>query len=130
MILILAITYKIYSNPNNAVRKAVINLSGRDFNKERLDKGLKAEYADFGWVVALAPVNDPEIAVACLLFQSEGSDAVGPIVREVIGDYFDLKKEREESEITIDYITMFEKHRQFEATLSTEEDEDQDREGE
>lgn len=121
---------EIYVDPNNAVRKAVVNLSGRDFNRERLDEGLKPKYSDFGWVVALAPANDPEIAVACLLFQSEGSDAVGPIVREVLGDYFDLKKEREENGTAVDYTTMFEKQSQIDADAKTEDDEDQETEEE
>ena len=105
----------IYTNPDTAVRKAVLNLSGRYFNRERLDEGIKGKYDDFGWVVALAPAGDPEIAVAVMLVQSGGSEAVSPIVREIIGDYFDLKSAREEAEFAVDYVTIFDKRLQAEA---------------
>jgi len=75
------------------VRRAVLNLSGRNFDRARLDM-FKDEYDHFSWVVALAPAEDPEIAVALLVVQGGLSSSVTPIAREIIGDWFDLKDAR------------------------------------
>ncbi len=50
-------------------------------------------YDDFAWYVAFAPYDDPEIAVACVLFEGGSGRYPIPIVREVIGEYFKLKEE-------------------------------------
>lgn len=47
-------------------------------------------YADFAWYVAFAPYDDPQIAVACLLFEGGSGRYPIPIVREVIGEYLKL----------------------------------------
>ena len=85
---------EIYDNENTAVRKAVLNLSGRNFDRTRLDM-FKPEYDHFSWVVALAPAEEPEIAVALLVVQGGLSSSVTPIAREIIGDWFDLKEARQ-----------------------------------
>jgi penicillin-binding protein 2 len=83
----------VYNNPNNAVRKAVVNLSGRNFDKNRLDM-FKSAYDDFGWVIAMAPAEDPQIAVACMFVQGGGSESPSPVVRDAIGTYFELQAAR------------------------------------
>ncbi len=50
-------------------------------------------YDDFAWYVAFAPYDDPEIAVACVLFEGGSGRYPIPIVREVIGEYLNLYKE-------------------------------------
>lgn len=50
-------------------------------------------YDDFAWYVAFAPYDDPEIAVACVLFEGGSGRYPIPIVREVIGEYFKLKEQ-------------------------------------
>ena len=47
----------------------------------------KEEYDDFAWYVAFAPYDDPQIAVACVLFEGGSGRYPIPIVREVIGEY-------------------------------------------
>jgi penicillin-binding protein 2 len=44
-------------------------------------------------VVAAAPADDPQIAVAVLLFQGGTSLNAGPVAREVIGKYLQLDKQ-------------------------------------
>jgi len=44
-------------------------------------------YDDFAWYVAFAPYDDPQIAVACVLFEGGSGRYPIPIVREVIGEY-------------------------------------------
>ena len=59
---------KIYTNENTAVRRAVINLSKKNITSDTLDK-YKSTYQNFSWVVAMAPADDPKIAVAVLIVQ-------------------------------------------------------------
>ncbi|HBV66724.1 MAG TPA: hypothetical protein DEF04_00005 [Clostridiales bacterium] len=47
-------------------------------------------YNDFAWYVAFAPYDDPQIAVACVLFEGGSGRYPIPIVREVIGEYLTL----------------------------------------
>jgi len=47
-------------------------------------------YDDFAWYVAFAPYDDPQIAVACALFEGGSGRYPTPIVREVIGEYLKL----------------------------------------
>lgn len=54
---------------------------------------------DHAWFLAYAPVEAPEIAVACLVEHAEGGGGAvaAPIVHDVLQRYFQLKKERENS---------------------------------
>lgn len=52
------------------------------------DTGKK--YDDFAWYVAFAPYDDPQIAVAVVLFEGGSGRYPIPIVREVIGEYLKL----------------------------------------
>jgi penicillin-binding protein 2 len=97
---------KIYTSEDSAVRKAVMNLSGKGFKEENID-AFKDTYADFSWVMAMAPAEDPEIAVVCLVVQGGPSGNASPVVREIIGQYFKLKKQDEKNGINIDFDTFF-----------------------
>lgn len=45
------------------------------------------------WTVAYAPYDDPEIAVVAFVYNGgEGASVAGPIVRQVLQAYFELKK--------------------------------------
>ena len=47
-------------------------------------------YDDYAWFVAFAPYEDPEIAVAVVIFQGGSGSYAGPIAREVIAEYLGL----------------------------------------
>ena len=47
----------------------------------------KEKYDSFAWTVALAPADDPQIAVAVMLVQGKTSSNAAPIAREIIGKY-------------------------------------------
>jgi penicillin-binding protein 2 len=96
----------IYTSENSAVRRAVINLSGRKFNSERLD-AYKQKYDNFSWDIALAPADNPEVAVVVMIVQGETSANALPTLRECIGKYFELKDEDKESGFSVDYSTFF-----------------------
>jgi penicillin-binding protein 2 len=97
---------RLYTSKNTAVRKAVMNLSGNGFREENID-AFKDKYADFSWVMAMAPADDPEIAVVCLIVQGGPSTNASPVVREIIGQYFNLKEQDEENNLKTDFDTFF-----------------------
>ena len=57
------------------------NLTSTDLNR------YKSKYDNFAWVLALAPADDPKIAVAVLIVQGSTGPNAGAIAREVIGKY-------------------------------------------
>lgn len=58
--------------------------------KEGINPDTGEPYDEFAWYVAFAPYDDPQIAVACVLFQGGSGRYPTPIVREVIGEYLKL----------------------------------------
>ncbi len=76
----------IYDEENGALRRAVINLSAEKITAEDIDR-YKESYDSFAWTVALAPADDPQIAVAVMLVQGKASSNAAPVVREIIGKY-------------------------------------------
>lgn len=55
--------------------------------KEGINPETGEPYDDFAWYVAFAPYDDPQIAVACVIFQGGSGRYPTPIVRDVIGEY-------------------------------------------
>ncbi|MDR0424041.1 MAG: penicillin-binding protein [Clostridiales Family XIII bacterium] len=87
----------IYTSESRAVRKAVMNLTSYSVGQieTRIDQ-YKDSYKPFAWVVALAPADDPHIAVAVLIFQGDTSLNAAPIAKEVIAEYLELGKQYED----------------------------------
>lgn len=91
---------KTYTSRDTAVRQAVYNLSEGKINGTVMDAG-KPSYENFAWTVALAPADDPQIAVCVLLVQGKASSNAGVIAREIIGDYMKLDKKKSYNKIDI-----------------------------
>ncbi len=83
----------IYQSKDVAVRQAVYNLSDGKITGKIMDQH-KGVYENFAWTIALAPQDDPEIAVCVLLVQGKASVNAGIISREIIGDYFKDDKKK------------------------------------
>ena len=81
----------IYGSETAAFRRAVINLSSAKITEDHIDR-YKESYDNFAWTVALAPADDPEIAVAVLLVQGKSSSNAAPAVREIIGKYGEISQ--------------------------------------
>jgi penicillin-binding protein 2 len=81
----------LWKSKNTAVRQALIELSDRRVTYEKIDE-FKESYRPFAWTLAMAPADDPKIAVAVLIFQGETSLNAAPVAREVIGKYMQLDK--------------------------------------
>ena len=75
-----------YTSETAAQRRAVINLSKNNITYDAID-AYKEKYDSFAWTVALAPADDPQIAVAVMLVQGKTSSNAAPIAREIIGKY-------------------------------------------
>ncbi|MCI8284015.1 MAG: penicillin-binding protein [Firmicutes bacterium] len=80
---------EIYKSESTAVRRAVMNLSGA--SAERID-AYKSSYDNFAWFVAFGPIEDPQIAVAVMIFQGGSGGYAGPVAREIIGKYMELQE--------------------------------------
>ena len=81
----------VYTTESSAARQAVINLSRGKVTTTTLD-AYKSSYDPFSWFVAMAPADDPQIAVAVLLFQGGSGPYAGTVAREVIGKYLEFDK--------------------------------------
>ncbi len=75
-----------------AVHRAVRNLSNGAVTDDDIYR-FKEDYDNFSWFVALCPADDPEIAVATLIFNGGTGGYSGTVTREVIGAYLDLKEQ-------------------------------------
>lgn len=78
-----------YKSESTAVRRAVINLAG--VTTEKID-AYKESYDAFAWFIAYAPLDDPQIAVAVLIYQGGSGGYAGPVAREIIGKYMELQE--------------------------------------
>jgi penicillin-binding protein 2 len=83
---------EIYISQDIAVRRAVINLSDGKLTSTDLNR-YKSEYDNFAWVLAIAPADNPKIAVAVLIVQGGTGPNAGAIAREVIGEYLQVSED-------------------------------------
>jgi penicillin-binding protein 2 len=79
-----------YRSNIQALRRAIINLSSYKITADDIDR-FKETYDNFAWTVALAPADDPEIAIAVMLVQGVTATNSAPVVREIIGSYGESK---------------------------------------
>lgn len=79
----------------SAVRKSVLNLSNGRVTEKMID-AYKPDYEDFAWFVSFAPYDEPEIAVAVLIFQGGHGGYAAPVAKEVIAEYLGLNNEYSE----------------------------------
>lgn len=49
-------------------------------------------YDDFAWFVGFAPYEEPEIAIAAVIFQGGSGGFAGPMVRDIMAEYLGLNK--------------------------------------
>ena len=80
---------KTFSSENVAVRSAVIRLKEYQITTDDIDL-YKDDYDNFAWFVCCAPAENPEIAIAVLIFQGGQGSFGAPVAREIIGEYFGL----------------------------------------
>lgn len=81
----------VYKSDETALRRAVINEGGRHITSEDIDR-YKELYDSFAWTVAMAPADNPQIAVAVMLPEGKTSSNAAPAVREIIGKYGEISR--------------------------------------
>ena len=79
-----------YPTENDAVDQALITVSNRTVNQSDIDQ-YKDTYDNFAWTVAMAPADNPKIAVVVLLVQGGMSYNAAPVARDIIGEYLQVK---------------------------------------
>ena len=60
--------------------------------KGGLNPSTEEKYDDFAWFVGFAPFEDPEIAIAAVIFQGGSGGYAGPMVRDIMAEYLGLNK--------------------------------------
>ena len=78
------------------LRKAIKELNP-NMTDDKIDS-FKENYRSFAWSVAVAPADDPEIAVVAMIPQGESSSNAMLLIREVLSSYFDLGNNKDEKE--------------------------------
>lgn len=79
---------KKYSGKEDAADDALIEVSDHKITQGMIDGG-KDLYEDFAWMVVLAPVEDPQIAVAVLLPEGHPSSNAGVCAGNIVRAYFE-----------------------------------------
>ncbi len=79
-----------YPTENDAVDAALIKASGNKVTQSQINK-YKDKYVPFAWTIAMAPADNPKIAVAVLLIQGGTSGNAAPVAREVLGAYLEAE---------------------------------------
>lgn len=95
----LAATEGTLSDPDELFGNYPIPVAGKTGTAEycdpvALEKSLciPGSWPTHGWTVAYAPYSDPEIAVVAFMYNGgEGAVSAGPVVRQMIEAYFELK---------------------------------------
>lgn len=60
--------------------------------KDGINPATGDTYDDFAWFVGFAPYDEPEIAVAAVIFQGGSGGYAGPMVRDIMAEYLGLNK--------------------------------------
>lgn len=63
-------------------------------------------YDEFAWFVGFAPYEEPEIAVAAVIFQGGSGGYAGPMVRDVIAQYLGLNNTESEGNLPYENILI------------------------
>ena len=90
---------KKYATENDAVDTAVIKASKNKVTQSKINS-YKDTYDDFAWTIALAPADDPKIAVVALLVQGGTSYNAGIMTREIIGEYLQISEDYAEADFS------------------------------
>lgn len=60
--------------------------------KSGINPSTDQPYDDFAWFVGFAPYEEPEIAIAAVIFQGGSGGNAGPMVRDIMAEYLGLNK--------------------------------------
>ena len=93
-----------YPSEDETVDEALIKASGYKITQSMIDS-YKDGYDYYSWTVALAPADDPQIAVVVLLVEGGFSSNAAPVVKDIIADYLNVYDE-DEDEVKVNKTDM------------------------
>ncbi len=88
-----------YPTENDTVDAALISVSNRTVTQSDIDQ-FKDTYDNFAWTVAMAPADNPKIAVVVLLVQGGYSSNAAPVAREIIGEYLQVEADTDKLDLS------------------------------
>ena len=83
-----------YSSEDETVDEALMKASDYEITQSMIDS-YKDGYDYYSRTIALAPADDPQIAVAVLLVEGGFSSNAAPVAKEIIADYLNVYDEEE-----------------------------------
>ena len=78
-----------YETEDDTIDDAVIKASNYKITQGMIDNG-KSGYDYNAWTIAMAPADNPKIAVAVLLIQGGYSSNAAPVAKDIIADYLNV----------------------------------------
>lgn len=90
-----------YETEEKTVDEALIKASKYKITQSMIDSG-KGGYDYFAWTIAMAPADDPKIAVAVMLVEGGYSSNAAPVARDIIEKYMSAYDEEDIAVYKID----------------------------
>jgi len=84
-----------YPSEDETVDEALIKASNYKVTYSMINK-YKGSYEYFAWTIAMAPAEDPEIAIAVMLVEGGYSSNAAPVVKEMMNEYFNIEDNENE----------------------------------
>ena len=92
-----------YPTKDSAVDEAVRKASKYKITMDMINSR-KGSYEDFAWTMAMAPAEDPQIAVVVMLVEGGYSYNAAPVAKDVISAYFDINEKADKTGPTYNSI--------------------------
>lgn len=80
-----------YPSEDETVDEALIKASKYKITQKMINS-LKGSYEYFAWTIAMAPADNPKIAIAVMLVEGGYSSNAAPVVKEILSDYFHVNQ--------------------------------------
>ncbi|MDO5303443.1 MAG: penicillin-binding transpeptidase domain-containing protein [Clostridia bacterium] len=92
-----------YPTKDSAVDEAVRKASKYKITMDMINSK-KGSYEDFAWTMAMAPADDPQIAVVVMLVEGGYSYHAAPVAKDVVSAYLNLNEKADKTGLTYNTI--------------------------
>ena len=94
-----------YPSPDETVDEALIAASDYKITYAMINE-YKGSYEYFAWTIAMAPAEEPEVAVAVMLVEGGYSSNAAPVVKGIFNEYFDLNEDGEKKKEKVEKVDV------------------------
>ena len=94
-----------YPSQDDTVDEALIAASNYKITYAMINK-YNGSYEYFAWTIAMAPADEPEIAVAVMLVEGGYSSNAAPVIKEMFNEYFNLKADGEKKKEAVKKVEV------------------------